>query len=56
VTDPPPELAHEQGPDLRLLPGALTAWAVTAATLAAPPWWRVGAAAALSLSCDVSGD
>lgn len=45
--DPPPEPAPEQGPDLRLLPGALTAWTVTAATLAVPSWWRVGVAAGL---------
>jgi competence protein ComEC len=33
------------GPDLRLLPPALTAWALTAATLTLSPSWRVAVAA-----------
>ncbi|MEO7745465.1 MAG: ComEC/Rec2 family competence protein [Actinomycetota bacterium] len=47
MSDPTPEPVHEQGPDLRLLPGALAAWVVTASTLGSPSWWRVGSAAGL---------
>ena len=47
ATDPSREPVPEAGPDLRLLPGALAAWVVTAATLGVPSWWRVGAAASL---------
>ena len=45
----PPEPAGVEGPDLRLLPGALLAWVMTAAGLGVPAWWRVGAGAALAL-------
>lgn len=42
------EVPHGVSPDLRLLPGALVAWVVTAATLGVPGSWRVVAALVLA--------